>query len=68
LFLKSSDHSFYHIGTKTDQIVVPYTSSFLGSDPARQCLFDDLGHASLLFSPRVTGKIYQWINESNCRK
>lgn len=59
--LSRSDISFYNIATKTDQLVIPYTSCLPASNPAHQYLLNDIGHASLLFSKRVSHKIYEWL-------
>lgn len=55
---------FYHIGTKTDQLVMPYNSCVLGTCPDREFLFEDIGHASLLFSPRVANLLVHWLDKS----
>jgi hypothetical protein len=52
---------FYNLATKTDELVIPHTSSFLMSNPERQCLMEDIGHASLLFSRRVSNQIVEWL-------
>ncbi|HEV7738722.1 MAG TPA: alpha/beta fold hydrolase [Chlamydiales bacterium] len=54
---------FYHIGTKTDQLVMPANSCVLGICPDREFLFEDIGHASLLFSPRVADLLVHWLNK-----
>jgi pimeloyl-ACP methyl ester carboxylesterase len=54
---------FYHIGTKTDQIVIPGSSALRGHHPQREFLFEDMGHASLLFSPRVVGLLVHWLRD-----
>lgn len=61
LFLEKPDLKLYHIGTTKDQIVIPYTSSFLASNPVQQRTFEDLGHASLLLSRRVVEQIHEWL-------
>lgn len=53
---------FYHIGTKTDQLVVPSSSSWIGQHRERQFVLDDIGHVTLLFSSRVLKKICQWLS------
>jgi triacylglycerol esterase/lipase EstA (alpha/beta hydrolase family) len=60
--LDNHDVRFYHIGTKTDQLVIPHSSSWVGNDLERQFAVDDLGHVSLLFSPRIVDKICSWLN------
>ncbi len=55
---------FYHIGSKTDQIIIPHTSAILGSNSDRHMVIKDLGHISLLYSPRIARKISEWITES----
>jgi len=52
---------FYHIASSTDQIILPYQSALTGLHPERETLFDNLGHMSLLFSPRVARKIREWL-------
>lgn len=56
---------FYHIGTKTDQLVIPSSSSWIGDDLERQFVVDDIGHVSLLFSKRVLKKVCTWIKNSD---
>lgn len=55
------DVRFYNIATKTDELVVPYTSSIFKSDPLSQFVVDDVGHASLLFSQRVSDQLCRWL-------
>jgi triacylglycerol esterase/lipase EstA (alpha/beta hydrolase family) len=57
------DIRFYHIATRTDQIVFPSQSALLGNNPSREFVFEDIGHASLLFSPRVAAKISEWLRK-----
>jgi triacylglycerol lipase len=59
---ESSHIRFHHIGTKTDQLVIPHTSSWLGEPSERHFILDDIGHVTLLFSPRVLQKISHWLN------
>jgi triacylglycerol esterase/lipase EstA (alpha/beta hydrolase family) len=56
-----SDIRFYHIGTKTDLLVIPYTSSLFMSHQGRSLLIENLGHASLLLSPRIVDKVSDWL-------
>jgi len=52
---------FYHIATKRDPLVIPGISAALfNSAPDRNFIFEDISHASLLYSPRVA----DWITES----
>jgi triacylglycerol lipase len=55
---------FYHIATNTDQLVIPCRSALLKNNPSREFLFEDIGHASLLFSPRVGSLIACWLKEA----
>ena len=59
--LENQEIRFYHIGTQTDQLVIPQTSSWIGDSLDRQFVVDDLGHVSLLFSPRIFKKIVEWL-------
>lgn len=52
----------YSIASKSDEISFPGGStSLIGDLPERQFLIDDLGHAGLIYSPRVAQKIRSWI-------
>ena len=59
---KNSDIQFYHIGTKTDQLIVPSSSAWFGDSVERQFAVEDIGHVTLLFSKRILNKISQWIS------
>ena len=52
---------FYHIATNTDQLIIPSQSALLNNNPSREFLFEDIGHASMLFSPRVGAVIAHWL-------
>jgi triacylglycerol esterase/lipase EstA (alpha/beta hydrolase family) len=51
----------YHIVTKKDQLVIPYTSGIINQE--RKYIIDDLGHTGLLYSSRVTKKIDYWLKK-----
>ncbi|MBN2479073.1 MAG: alpha/beta fold hydrolase [Parachlamydiales bacterium] len=53
--------NFYHIATKKDQLVVPYTSCLVGNNKDRQYVIDNIGHATLLYSKKVNDKILSWL-------
>jgi triacylglycerol esterase/lipase EstA (alpha/beta hydrolase family) len=55
---------FYHIASKADQIVLPYSSAFTGQHPEREYILDDIGHMSLLYSKRVADKIENWLSSA----
>lgn len=48
---------FYTIASKTDLLIFPYASALRGN----QKLFEDIGHVSMLFSPRVAETIANWL-------
>lgn len=52
---------FFHIAAKTDQIVIPSKSAILGNRLDRQFVLNDIGHLTLLYSPRVSDKIAAWL-------
>jgi triacylglycerol lipase len=56
---------FYNIATQTDELVVPYTSSIFQSEPHRQFFIEDVGHASLLFSERVSDQLCKWLKDAD---
>lgn len=55
----SKEIRFHHLATKSDYLVVPGNSAFMPQN--NHFIFEDLGHASLLYSRRVTDKIAQWL-------
>ena len=56
------DLMFYHILTKTDELVMPSSSCVLPGTPSERVrVFEDIGHASLLFSPRVASQLSEWL-------
>ncbi len=55
--LKEKRVQFFHIGSKTDQLIIPYTSAFVLEDPSRTLLLEGVGHIGLLFSRKVAEKI-----------
>lgn len=58
LFLQSLDCKIplVTIASKTDEIVIPYSSAL--QDRAKQILFKNLGHGALIFSPRVAKVLF----------
>lgn len=50
---------FSHIATRSDQLVIPGNSAIIAGN--RQFILEDIGHASLLYSSRVTDKISEWL-------
>jgi triacylglycerol lipase len=55
---------FYHVASKTDEIVIPYTSALADSQLSELYILNDIGHATLLYSPRVSEKIISWLFRS----
>lgn len=51
---------FYHIATRRDQLVIPGTSALIIGH--NHFVFDDLGHASLLYSKRTAKQIAEWVS------
>ncbi len=52
---------FYHIASKVDQLIFPHGSALIGMHPEKEYLVEDIGHMTLLFSPRVVDKVAEWI-------
>jgi len=52
---------FYNIASTTDELVIPYSSAILKSDSNHQFYLDDIGHASMLFSKRVSDQLCSWL-------
>lgn len=59
---------FFHIGSKTDQIIIPNSSAWTGRDPEKEYAVEDLGHMSLLFSRRIADKIGDWLRGTGERE
>lgn len=56
---------FYHIASKSDELVFPgEKTGLLGDNPARQFVVEDVGHAGLIYSNRVSQKICSWLKEA----
>ncbi len=55
---------FYHIASRSDELVYPGASTaIIGSDPNRQFVIEDVGHAGLIYSRRVSEQIRHWLKE-----
>lgn len=54
---------FFHVLSQTDQIVLPYNSAFIEGPKHKRKVFKNLGHISLLFSPRVAQTVSSFLNE-----
>lgn len=54
---------FYHIASKTDQLVIPYRSALIDGDVQKQFLLKDIGHVTMLYSPRVKRKILSFLED-----
>jgi len=60
---KEKEINFYHIATKTDELVVPYNSAIMIGEEKKHFTLNGLGHGSLLYSKRVNDKISFWLNK-----
>ena len=58
---KNEKIRFYHIASKTDQLIMPWHSAVTKHDLAKQYVMEGIGHMSLLFSPRVARQIQTWL-------
>lgn len=56
---------FFCIGSKVDHVVVPNSSSLLGKRAEAEYQMDDIDHVSLVFNPKVSDKIAQWLTKKN---
>jgi triacylglycerol lipase len=61
-YKKNKSLDLYHIATKKDQIILPYTSCFISSDKNRHYLLDNIGHMELVYIKAVFKKMAYWIN------
>ena len=53
---------FFHIATQSDQIVIPGHSAAIPDH--QHLILEDIGHASMLYSRRVTEQVHQWLKQS----
>jgi len=65
VFRKNRKVRFYHIASKVDPIILPYSSALTGLHPEREYVLDDLGHMTLLYSQRVVDKIEKWLSSTH---
>jgi triacylglycerol esterase/lipase EstA (alpha/beta hydrolase family) len=56
---------FCHIATRADQLVIPGDSAIIPHHP--HFIMEDVGHASLLYSRRVTNQITTWLKEDRLK-
>ncbi|HLB53414.1 MAG TPA: alpha/beta hydrolase [Chlamydiales bacterium] len=61
--LMRKEFFFYHLGSMSDQLILPASSAFTGQNSKREYRIEDLGHMSLLFSPCVFKKVVAWLHE-----
>lgn len=52
---------FFHVVSKTDEIVIPFSSEYVSDSHGRRFVVDDIGHISVLYSYRVADKIISWL-------
>lgn len=60
-FEKDTELSMFHVATKKDGIVIPYTSCFLDKRPSHHYLLDNIGHVQMTFSNKIIKKVDYWI-------
>ncbi len=53
------DVRFHHLATKSDQLVLPGYSAVIPQN--NHMIYEDMGHASMLYSRRVTDQIVKWV-------
>jgi triacylglycerol esterase/lipase EstA (alpha/beta hydrolase family) len=58
--LQRKDIRFFNIGTRTDQLVIPSSSAIIPEN--KNFIFEDIGHASLLYSKRSAAQIASWLS------
>lgn len=56
---KKKEIRYFHLATKTDQLVIPANSAIIPEN--QYFLFEDIGHASLLYSQRACDQIANWL-------
>jgi len=65
LAIESNSHiRFYHILSKSDELVFPAEkTALLGKDQARQLIVEDVGHAGLIYSNQVSQQLCSWLKD-----
>lgn len=61
--LNEKNVEFYHIGSKSDQLVIPYSSCFVVDNKERHLLLEGIGHVGLLFSKEASQQIGNWLQQ-----
>lgn len=59
-----TDRKFYHVASMADQLILPWLSALTGRHPEREYVLDDIGHMTLLLSPRVATQIKTWLEKN----
>ncbi len=54
---------YYNVASKLDNMIVPWDSALASKNIRDQYILDDLGHLSLLVSPKIVSKIIQWLKD-----
>lgn len=60
--LETSAIPIYQIATLTDELIIPARSAFLNTPQERQHTIPNVGHAAMLFSPRVVSQVLVWLS------
>lgn len=58
--IQRKDIRFFHIGTRTDQLVIPSASAIIPEN--KNFIYEDIGHASLLYSKRSAAQVASWLS------
>lgn len=59
--IRSSSVAYYHLASRIDNIIVPWNSALLSKDKDKEFIVPDLSHLSLLVSPVVAERVFQWL-------
>src|SRR3990167_10232137 len=60
--LEDNSINFYHIATKTDQLIIPYKSALTNKKLKKEFIFDGIGHAKILFTKKVVLKVLEFLS------
>ncbi len=59
--LANKTTTYFTIGTRTDYVVVPHNSAFLGIDKTRELHVSGYSHNSILYCPKIAKQIVEWL-------
>jgi triacylglycerol lipase len=67
LSLQKSSHRYYHVASRSDTHVYPWSGAVAvqqSSEPSNCLILENVGHLSLLYSKTVAKRVLQWLTHA----